>query len=73
VVISLKESTFKEVADKVGNPLSPDIFIVCAEILAIQIRLNKNIKGITVHMNVEKRISQLADDTSLSHPWRDWQ
>ena len=47
-----------------GDPLSPYIFIICAEILAIQIRLNKSIKGITVH-NVEKKISQLADDTSL--------
>jgi hypothetical protein len=47
-----------------GDPLSPYIFIICAEILAVQIRLNKNIKGITVH-NVEKKISQLADDTSL--------
>ena len=47
-----------------GDPLSPYIFLICAEILAIQIRKNKRIKGITVG-NVEKKISQLADDTSI--------
>lgn len=34
------------------------------EILAIQIRKNEKIKGITVG-NIEKKISQLADDTSI--------
>ena len=47
-----------------GDPLSPYIFLICAEILAIQIRKNKNIKGITIG-NTEKKISQLADDTSI--------
>jgi hypothetical protein len=40
------------------------LFIICAKILANQIRFNKNTKGITVH-NIEKKISQLTDDTSL--------
>ena len=47
-----------------GDPLSPYIFLICAEILAILIRKNKNIKGISVN-NIERKISQLADDTSL--------
>ena len=46
-----------------GDPLSPYIFILCSEILAIKIRNNKNIKGIKVN-NTEFKISQYADDTS---------
>ena len=47
-----------------GDPLSPYIFILCAEFLAVKIRHNKNIKGI--HINgTEFKISQYADDTSL--------
>ena len=47
-----------------GDPLSPYIFLLCAEILAIKIRKNKKIKGITINDN-ENKISQLADDTSI--------
>jgi hypothetical protein len=47
-----------------GDPLSPYIFILCAEILAIIIRNSVNIKGINID-GEEYRISQYADDTSF--------
>ena len=47
-----------------GDPLSPYIFIICAEFLANKIRKNKNIKGIKVGTS-EHKISQYADDTSI--------
>ena len=47
-----------------GDPLSPYLFIVCAEILAALIRNNENIKGIKIG-NAEVLISQYADDTSI--------
>ena len=47
-----------------GDPLSPYIFILCAEILAILIRNNVNIKGIKIG-NEQFLFTQYADDTSL--------
>ena len=47
-----------------GDPLSPYLFILAAEILANTIINHKNIKGIKVD-NSEFLISQLADDTTL--------
>jgi hypothetical protein len=47
-----------------GDPLSPYLFILCAEILALLIKTNKNITGIKVEKN-EFIISQYADDTTL--------
>ena len=48
-----------------GDPLSPYIFILCAEILALMIRKNKQIKGITIK-GIEYLVSQYADDTSIT-------
>ena len=47
-----------------GCPLSPYLFLLCAEILAISVRKNTEIKGITVK-ETELKISQHADDTTL--------
>ena len=47
-----------------GCPLSPYLFIVCAEILAHLIRVNKHIKGIKIGHQTHK-ISQYADDTVI--------
>ena len=47
-----------------GDPVSPYLFILCAEILALMIRENKDIKGIVIN-NEEHKLSQYADDTEL--------
>ena len=47
-----------------GDPISAYIFILCAEILAIKIKQNKDVKGIIID-GEEYKISQFADDTSL--------
>ena len=47
-----------------GDPVSPYLFLFVAEILAVMIRNNKNIKGIFVN-NIEHKLGQYADDTQL--------
>ena len=47
-----------------GDPLSPYLYLICAEILSNMLRENTIIKGI--HINDEEiKISQFADDTAL--------
>ncbi len=48
-----------------GDPISPYIFILCAEILALLLRKNKNIKGVKMG-NIIHLLEQFADDTSLT-------
>ena len=47
-----------------GDPISPYIFILCAEILGKMIRSNDKIKGIKINTK-EFKLSQYADDTQI--------
>ena len=47
-----------------GDPLSPYIFLLCAEILGLLLRKNENVKGICID-DSEFLLSQHADDTTL--------
>ena len=48
-----------------GCPLSCYIFILCAELMGIAVRLNDNIKGIQIGDKSHVKITQFADDTTL--------
>lgn len=47
-----------------GDPISPYLFLFCAEILAYKIKSNKTIQGIVID-DTEYLISQYSDDTVL--------
>ena len=47
-----------------GDPISPYLFVLGAELLAEAIRSNTNIEGLTIHQK-EHKLSQYADDTTL--------
>ena len=46
-----------------GDPLSPNLFLICAELLALMIRQNKNVHGINI-LDEEMLLLQFADDTT---------
>ena len=46
-----------------GDPLSPYLFVIAVEILAIAIRTQENIKGIEID-GMETKLLQFADDTT---------
>ena len=47
-----------------GCPLSPYLFILCAEVLANAVRKDENIRSINI-ANVECKLSQYADNTTM--------
>ena len=47
-----------------GDPISPYLYLICAEIMSLMFRNNKNIKGITIKEQ-ETLLSLFADDTTL--------
>ena len=49
-----------------GCPLSPLLYILCAEVFALSIHADKEIKGIEINHEVQHKISQYADDTTLT-------
>ena len=67
VIVNNKVSAWFDICRgcRQGDPLSPYIFVLCAEILALLIRKHRNIKGITIN-KTEFLISQYSDDTSLT-------
>lgn len=48
-----------------GDPISPYLFLLCAEILGCKVRSDEEIKGIEI-TDTEFKISQFADDTSFT-------
>lgn len=48
-----------------GDPLSPYLFILAIELLAINIREDKDIKGFKIK-NIEQKLSMYADDMTIS-------
>jgi len=46
-----------------GDPLSPYLFVIAVETLAIAIRQNSDIKGIYIGVEQQTKLLQYADDT----------
>ena len=53
-----------ELGCRQGDPISADLFILCAQLMFLLIVNDKNLKGISVNGN-DFKISQFADDTTL--------
>ena len=49
-----------------GCPLSPLLFILATELLAVKIRQDSDCKGISLPEDQEVKISQFADDTTIT-------
>ena len=47
-----------------GDPILPYLFIICAEMLGLAIKSSNKISGVIIN-DIENRIGQFADDTSL--------
>ena len=62
--VSLVNSAVSHFTNIVGCPLSPYLFILCAEILGNKVRKDNEVHGIK-SFDTESKLSQCADDTSM--------
>ena len=60
----LSEYFFLQRGCRLGGPISPYIFILCAEVLSSMIRKEESIKGININ-TILFTLSQYADDTQI--------
>ena len=52
-----------------GDPLSPTIFLLCIECLAIMLRQSRQYKGIKLNQQTFK-VSLFADDIAIFFEWK---
>ena len=62
--VEIYQDGFRMGGCRQGDPISPYLFLLCAEVLAIKLRNNKNIQGINIG-NEMFLITQFADDNSV--------
>ena len=51
-----------------GDPLSPCVYLICAEMLSLLIHQNKIIHGVKM-LDEERLLSQFADDATFFSGW----
>ena len=47
-----------------GDPIASYLFLMCAQVLLLLVKFNKDIVGITID-HMECKLTQFADDTTL--------
>ena len=60
----LKYSIYSEASTKAAR--YPLLYVLVAEVFALSIRANNNIKGILINDRTEHKITQYVDDTTLT-------
>ena len=63
LISAVTQARFLSPSFFLGDPIS-NVFLFCAEMLAVKIKNNRNIRGIAIS-DTEYKTTQYADDTSV--------